>query len=210
MTSHINFTRDTSHPDRGFAGPLPLFDGKLPGRFSRYGGVTVDKEPVCFLDETVPDRLHKALVDGCSLDGIFDCLTFACLMQGVPMGESDSDGKFKFTEKMAEERVDRDSTTISGLVNLGSIRGGNDEISYYHTVVPAHTVEGARYLHRLGTRTICLSNLEEAVRLYRCTVAIPIESIQFDGQEKVEFSEKAPQSSTPTSSLHPGSSSLHQ
>lgn len=126
------------------------------------------------------------------------------------MGEPDSDGKFKFEEEMAEERIDPDDVSVGGLVNLGSIRGGNDELSYYHTVVPAHTNEGARYLHRLGTTTICLSGLEEAMRLYRCTVAMPIASIQFDGQDKVRFSEEAPQSSTPTSSLHPGSSSLHQ
>jgi hypothetical protein len=210
MPSYINFTLNPSHSDRPFAGQLPLFDGNMPGRFSRYGGVTIDKEPVQFLDETIPDRLHRALVDGSSLAGIFDCLTFACLMQDVPMGEPDSDGKFKFLEEMAEERVETNDTGVRGLVNLGSIRGGNDEISYHHTVVPAHTFEGARYLHRLGTATICLSSLEEAMRLYRCTVAVPIASIQFDGQDKVYFYEEAPQSSTPTSSLDPGSSSLHQ
>lgn len=201
MPSHINFTKNTSHPDRNFAGDLPLFDGNMPGRFSRYGGVTIEKEPVQFIDETIPDRLHKALVDGSSLAGIFDCLTFACLMQGVPIGEPDSDGKFKFEEEMAEERIDPDDASVGGLVNLGSIRGGNDELSYYHTVVPAHTDEGARYLHRLGTRTICLSSLGEALRLYRCTAAMPIVSIEFGGQQKTQFLEVISLSSALTPSL---------
>ncbi|MDQ5913743.1 MAG: hypothetical protein QG623_362 [Patescibacteria group bacterium] len=189
MTSHINFTRDPSHPDREFAGSLPLFDGKMPTSFLPYRGVTLDGAPIEFQDETTADRLHQALVDGKALgsSAVFDCLIFAALMLEVPIGKAGEDKHFRFSEETEERTLDPADVTVAQPINLGSIRGGNDEITYCHTVVPAHTPEGATYLHRLGIKTVCLSSLTEAMGLYRCTVAHPMASIQFDGQERVVF-----------------------
>ncbi len=188
MNLFINFTRDGSHPDRSFAGGLPLFDGKMPSRFRSYRGVMVDGEPVEFVDETIPERLHKALVDGPKLGRrAFDCLTFAALMFKVPMGRTVGGETFKFEEQTEKRAVRHNDTNVASPLNLGGVQDWDNLVAYTHTVVPAHGPTTARYVHRLGTQTLCFSTLPEAMRLYEAAVAHPMRWIEFEGQERFEF-----------------------
>ncbi len=186
MTSFINFTRDLSHPDRNFAGGLPLFDGKIPPASRVCRGVSLDGEPVVFKDSSTPERLHKAIIDGRKL-GVFDCLIFAALMYGVPIGQPDENELFRCSKEVKAQEIKSNDVSTTSPLNLGTTRRDSNHISYVHTIVPAHTPEGSAYIHKLGKNTLCFSTLSDAMRLYRATVAHPMIWIEFDGQERFDF-----------------------
>ncbi len=104
----------------------------------------------------------------------FNCVTFAALMFSVELRD---DHHNPFVEANHDIVVTSDDTTHEYPVLLGNTVESNPfyEITEYrHNVVPAYQKESATYLHKLGDEgPICLSGLNKAMSLYRCTVAHP-------------------------------------
>lgn len=175
MSRYIEFT--TSHELLYMAGSLgnPVHDGSSPTRFKEVLGVRVDGVPVEFSDDTIPERINKALVNGRYLrpDGSFKCVAFVALMHGLePHGPiQEEDASFVITrEEVQVGPLDRPSMPV----DLAAEDPNTSLLSYEHMIYPAHTAEQSQYVHKIGRGPLCLSGLEDALRISRLTIAHPI------------------------------------
>lgn len=152
----------------------PLHDGNLPSRLADSAIVRVDGEPVQFTDETMHERLHKALRVMKKRQYLgFNCRRFAAVMYD-PNIIDPLPAYFLLPDY--ESPVADDDPTVTKPVALGTI-GDNSPLSdspFYnrHMAIPAHQPEQAAYLHKLGYEgPICISGLRAAMDMYECTHA---------------------------------------
>lgn len=139
-----------------------------------------DGVPVRFIDETIPDRLAEAIINGQKRQGrlfgskVFDCYYFAAAIHGLPLDEESAYGFEIDTETRTAEEDTPETDVVIG-------RGYHDiPIIPDHVIVPAHQLAGEdvitpSYLHKLGIKgPICISGLGKAMRLMGSGKAHPI------------------------------------
>lgn len=175
MSRYIDFISRGS-PHTKFSLGNPVHNEKLPTRLLSVKGIRVDGEVMHFRDESLPDRLHQSLVTTERLaakGAVIDCLAFVALMQQIALPSPDATGHFRFhTITSPTEISDQDISNMLPL-NLG------DPHSYWHSVVPAHQEQTARYVQKLGdTGPLCLSGLQAARRIYKAKVARPMTDLR--------------------------------
>lgn len=179
MSRYLEFTTKLTSSDARFAKGSPIHDGQKPTKFLSLKGLRFDGEIVTFQDEILPHKLHKALLDGEKHKKryrYFDCVILAALMYDAPIARSATGSYLTLRETTLPVDVFDDDTSVSVPVNLGTIVSGKARtFAYQHTIVPAHDLHQARYVHKLGeTGPICLSGLTAAKAMYDCTIAHPM------------------------------------
>ncbi len=182
MSRYIEFTTSRKNRHTDFSMRSPVHDGHLPTRFRSTKGVRVNKQPIAFADETLPDRLHQTLIEGKALHRkalVFDCVVFVALINSVELGQPKEDGLFKIDQRVKPMSVDTSDATNDLPLMLGHTY--NQAPHYVHAAQPAHVTdgggflrEGAFYLHKLGDEgPVCLSGLDKAMIIYGCNIAHP-------------------------------------
>ena len=167
MPNFIEFT--SWHNERTLGNPV--HDGNLPKKFREIDGVRLNGEPVDFVDETVPERLHRYLIESPSLQRqriANDCVAFVALMNSVEM----RGGHNPFSDFDQASEVDLSSTLP--IVLAQGFHGGL--VIPRHIVQPAHLASGDYgSLHKLGdTGPLCMSSVSDAMGIMACNLAFPV------------------------------------
>ncbi len=177
MPRYINFTTSSKNPHVRNTFGSAVHDEKIPAARHSILGVQVDKHTIDFADSSIPDKLHRALLEGGSVirkKAVFDCIVFAALMQCVDIGEPDEEGLFAVSRESIEQEIDPESLAVTTALNLGMRSRRSAGIEYRHTVTPAHTTTEAMYLHKLGdSGPVCFSDLAVAFKVFGCNIAHP-------------------------------------
>jgi hypothetical protein len=161
---------------RFFEGSLgnPIHDGVVPSRLADSVAIRVNGEPIEFIDESVPQLLHRTLLEMKQRGNVgINCRRFAALMYEPGIAD---DMPTYFRQPDYTAPVSPDDSTVNKPVTLGVIVNASlrspDGFYDRHMAVPAHQPEQAAYLHKLGfLGPICLSGLQAAMDLYDCTHA---------------------------------------
>jgi hypothetical protein len=178
MSSYLEFSTEYGKKIRrdGLIDGFAVHDGQLPPRAQPLLGVRVDGQPVEFVDETMPEQIHRAVVERSRMPrNYLDCLAFVALMAGalpvrqrywrypdIVVGRGNS---FVAAADTPEQPVDIGRMCL------------DQEVQFTHSLYPAHTFEGPLYVQKLGKGPIVLSGLDTAQALYRSPEAFPIVSI---------------------------------
>lgn len=172
MPHYIEFT--THHQEPIFGNPI--FNGDRPPKRVTVEGIRVDGEPVQFIDETIPERMHHYLYEAPRLKWrriSNDCVAFAAIMESLELRDRRHNpfANFDETEKADDETV--------GAIVLAK-KFHDFPIIPLHTVIAAQTVDGSYgTIHKLGeSGPVCLSNLEDAKTIMGCQIAIPANNIE--------------------------------
>lgn len=174
MPHYIEFTTQHHEPIYG----NPIHTGNKPARFRTVEGICVDGEPLHFVDETIPERMHRYLHESSRLRwrGISnDCVAFAAIMESIKLRDSHHNPFVDFDETQLAD----DETTVPIVL---AKKFHDTPIFPLHTVIPAQTLDGSYgTIHKLGDRgPVCLSSLKDAKAIMGCNLAIPV-----TGQERL-------------------------
>ncbi len=170
MSRYIEFTASQYNYHTKFSLGQPVHNGEVPTRFRQVRGVRVDGEHVEFVDDSIVESLHKTIVNNkrASRRRRFNCYAFVAAMHDVDLTE-------KSTSRLSSGLdVDPEDASIAAPVLIGNRAGyvGSTTVAYSHALSPAPTVEGSRYLHKLGfSGPLCLSGLRVAMDMYSSSVA---------------------------------------
>ncbi len=178
---YLEFGHDRKHSSQVFGNPV--HNGRVPAGIFSIEGIRVNGEVVAFLDEELPDKVHQALRGGKQIARSklpFDCTWFAVLMDDASLAERLATGHYKVVDESGDRPVDPSDTSQDHIVNIG--RGYHDmEFRVVHSAVPAHTTEGAQYLHKLGdSGPLCLSGLKDAINIFHGSGAFPMISYRLE------------------------------
>ncbi len=168
---YLEFTTHPKNPYTHFSLGSPVHDGKMPTKYEEVEGVRIDGESVQFKDETLVNRLQKTLLNRKPYvrNYNFECTDFAGLMMEHP--EMDARGMIPYSTDRYGEPVSPDDDSIDQPLNLYIRKTELSNGSWNHMIVPAHTIEGPMYIHKLGSGPICLSGLTKALEIYSCDSA---------------------------------------
>lgn len=167
MPNYIEFT--TQHAEITYGNPI--HDGRAPKRFRDVDAIRVDGNAVSFLDESIPERMHRYFIESRKLRRrriANDCVAFVALMQSIELTDR-AHNPFRDYDRGAE--VDPLSDTPIVLA-----QGFHDgAVVPRHVVLPAPTGDGSfGSVHKLGDKgPLCLSSVEDAMTIVGCTHAFP-------------------------------------
>lgn len=176
MSRYLDFVTFPLTARLRFTNGEPVHDGIMPTRGVRFKGIRVDQEPVDFRDESLPERILKALVEGAALERrgfLFDCLLFTALMDEAELDTSDCDSR-PFMHWFGTPILDLDAEIGRPLFLLRNDLGEGSPLldgADYHAVYPAATVTKPLVVHKLGRTELCLSGLSAAAEMYGTDMA---------------------------------------
>jgi len=166
MMQYIEFT--TRHSVKTFGNPI--HDGKRPKKYRTIEGVRVDGETVEFIDNTIPERLGRYLIEAEGLRRrriVNDCIAFVALMNSVrlEMPQHNPYREFDGTTFVDPWHINPVDDMPLVLAN-----GFHDGVRLpRHIVLPAHLSTKQNYLHKLGDDgPLCMSNLQDALAMFSC------------------------------------------
>lgn len=168
---YLDFTTHSANPNTRFSLGAPVHDGKMPNKHDEIESVRINGEPIHFIDKTLIGRLENVLKNRKSYvrNGNFECTDFAGLMMEHP--EMSPKGMMPYSTEKSGKQVDPYDTSVNQPVNLYMPETELNNGSWNHIVVPAHTTEGAMYIHKLGAGPLCISGLTKALEMYSCDSA---------------------------------------
>lgn len=155
-------------------------NGNIP--FLTPKGVRLDGEPLPFIDDSMVEKLHRALVEGRAMQrhgDDFDCGAFGALMQDTPPKLRAGQHLHIILPTLTTKNISPQDRSVTRRLQLGM--PSHEGFIYRHVVAPAHIkdqpihpkLDGKPlYFHKLNTNgPVCLSGLTWAMKRYRCSVA---------------------------------------
>jgi hypothetical protein len=153
----------------------PIHDGKKPIKSRDIEGIRVDGEVLEFVDETIPEKVERYLVESKKLWRhriANDCVAFVALANSIELRNIKQNPFRQFDASLSLRSIDDQLANDAPLVLT---RGFHDEVRIpVHTVLPAHLTTEPNYLHKLGDHgPLCMSSLEDAKQIFGCNGAHP-------------------------------------
>lgn len=180
---YIQFSSHSELTPRGVLSDFYIHDSIIPNASHEVAGVTADGVPIKFEDPSIPDKLHKAMVDGRKLQdkGIeYDCNAFSIILLDFKLPELPNNTTGLYYHGDPATLITKEEY-VPGPVIIGhNMRSGFEtdlrNVQWFHTLAAAHTEAKPTYLHKLGvTGPLCLSGLKQALQFYRCNTAATLD-----------------------------------
>jgi len=190
--THLEFTRYADKKAANFLkGAGAIHDGYIPPAKVEVDVVRFEGEELVFVDPSIPERLHRAMLDGAELDRrryISDSVTLVAMMKGVDLAEAARQylalpPTFSFDYDEGE-RVDMYSQ-LPPNVSVGLFSRYHDNNDVFRTVaypaairqqkgvLPEHT-----YLSKLGDEgPIVIAGLTETMIAWGANIKAPLNGI---------------------------------
>ena len=176
---HIEFRTKLAsrYPPNIIAEDIPVFDGRCTTAAPDFEGVRIDERLVGFVDPETPMKLLNALQLCAQLERRLrvQCSIFAAAMTGM-YSVAGSGQRIPATDFRCEVTPE---DTPPGVVTLWREVDGLALLK--HAVVSTPTITNDKimpaYTHKVGSGSVCMTDLEGAMSMFDCTHAFPAQVV---------------------------------